>query len=95
MITAKEAVAAAAAYMKDIYGNPEGLLVEEIEQDSANRVWRVTMGFWLALPPRRPSGLNALAEMMEPIRVKRTFKALEVSMDSGEVMSMKIRQLPE
>jgi hypothetical protein len=96
MIGAKEAVAVAAGYMTDIYGQLEGLLVEEIELDEAANIWKVTMGFWQALPPKNVGQpiRNHLAELMEPRRVKRTFKLLEIGAHNGEVLSMKIRQLP-
>jgi hypothetical protein len=94
MITVKEAVASATQYMLDIYGKPEGLLVEEIELDSPNRVWNITMGFWIKIPPRTDGGaLGAL--MTSGTLSKRNYKELKVSIDNGSVKSMKIRVLPD
>lgn len=87
MLTAKEAVRVATAYMKDMYGDIEGLLLEEIELDG--NLWVVTMGFWLALP--RAQGLAVL----EARRVRRVYKEIRLGTDNGQVVSMKIRELPE
>jgi hypothetical protein len=90
MLSAKQAVAAAAAYMREIYGSPEGLLVEEIELDG--NLWIVTMGFWLELPQRNL--LNGLSPL-DARRVRRVYKELRLGADNGEVISMRIRELPE
>lgn len=90
MLSAKEAVAAATMYMRQIYGSLEGLLVEEIELEG--NLWVVTMGFWLELPPQRT--LNALAPL-EARRVRRVYKEIRLGADNGDVISMKIRELPD
>lgn len=94
MIPVKEAISNSIRYMNEIYGPLDGLLVEEVELDEPNRQWVVTMGFWQMLPPQeKPTNPFALV-LAEPRRVKRLYKELRLGAVTGEVLSMKIRVLP-
>jgi len=93
MIGAKDAVAAATAYMKEIYGTLPGLLVEEIELEEGNQYWLVTMGFWQTVP-EAPQPTNQLAALFSAGSTKRVYKELKVDAHQGVVKYMKIRTLP-
>lgn len=92
MVSAKEAVNAAAAYMLEMYAGATGLRVEEIELDDAQGLWIVTMGFWETVPV--PPSLNSLAAIALNPKVQRVYKELRIRSSDGQIVSMKIRNLP-
>lgn len=96
MITVKQAISAASAYMTEIFGILDGPLVEEVELDERSKQWKVTMGFWQKLPSAQPRSLiDPLAQVLgEQQRVKRVYKELLIDADNGAVKSMKIRIVP-
>lgn len=95
MISAKEAVARAAEYMREMYANEaKDLRVEEIELTGDGETWLVTMGFWEFLPVPPPVNALAALSQIENRKVRRTYKQLAIQAESGEVLSMKIRQVP-
>ena len=44
-ITAKTASQAAAQYIKELFGEPFGLALEEVEQSKDGRFWLITLGY--------------------------------------------------
>jgi hypothetical protein len=81
MINVKEAVKKAIEYFMDLYGDQfSHVLVEEIERDLGD--WLVTLGYddfsiHTQIDPRGP----------------RRFKVFKIKGDTGEVISMKIREV--
>lgn len=91
MLTVKDAVQAAERWVRDLY--PEGdlnhLRLEEVSLSSNERFWDITLG-WVEPALRHPlspvfsSTLQALP---------RVYKTLHVDAETGEVKSMKIREV--
>ena len=82
MITVKEAVASAVEFARNMLDPPpQDLRLEEVEVGKYDRVdtWRIT----LSMQDR--TGLGSLG--------RREFKVYTVRRDTGEVVSMKIREL--
>jgi hypothetical protein len=97
MYSAREAVRAARSYMEDVYGELDGLNVEEIEFDDPT--WIVTMGYWEFLPEPKRVQSGLAAAMLPGIipdtrKVRRAYKELKINGHSGDVLSMKIRPVP-
>jgi hypothetical protein len=87
MVTIQEATANAIAFALTSLG-PErtrGLLLEEIESatEGGTEVWRIT----LSMPDRNPA--NALSAF----NPRREYKTFTVVKSTGEVTSMKIREM--
>jgi len=96
MLSAKDAVQLARKYMVEIFGTIDGLNVEEIELAEDEQIWSVTMGFWEYIPEPTRQIPNALSSILGPEvrKVRRTYKVLKISANSGNVLSMKIRSVP-
>jgi hypothetical protein len=92
MATIKEATQSVIAFAQETLG-PErtlGLRLEEVESDQVgnNEVWRITLSMLELsnLPSAISSTLNALNN-------RREYKTFTVRTDTGEVTSMKIREI--
>jgi hypothetical protein len=87
MLDVKQAVAAAVAFMKDVLepSRAKDLLLEEVELARADgrQVWRVTISM-----PTPVVLSNVLSG-------SRDYKALKVDAETGQVQSMRIRELTE
>jgi len=84
MINVKEAAKKAAQYFTDLYQSQfTNVLVEEIEQ--TGRYWFITLGYDL------PNVFNALTQFAA--NRPRGFKVFKIDADTGEVISMKIREV--
>ena len=102
MINIKQAVAAAEQHLKDLYGNPPSVQLEEIYLSDDESSWLVTLSFLapIADDERSVSLLNSYATALSEIakelgkRLVRKYKTFEVDRNSGEVRSMKIRPVP-
>lgn len=87
MISVKEAAKSAYEYMKEIPGYEErtDIAVEEVElsedESTAKKYWLITIGY--------PVGLNIL----QPTYRSKEYKIFKVDADTGEVLSMKIRNI--
>jgi len=87
MISVKEAAKNAYEYMKEIpgYENNENIAVEEVElseeESTAKKYWLITIGY--------PVGFNIL----QPTSRSKEYKIFKVDADTGEVISMKIRNI--
>lgn len=82
MIDAKEAVRIAIDYYKDVCGESfSGLQLEELDMTEHEDHWLVTLSYVE----------NPLAALMgEP---KRSYKIFKISRETGQVVSMKIREI--
>jgi hypothetical protein len=81
MISVKDAAAKAVAYFGDVYGSQFGnVMLEELEREGD--YWLITLGYDL------PS-IAALYGGKAP----RGFKVFKIDASTGEVVSMKIREV--
>jgi hypothetical protein len=81
MISVKEAAEKAAEYFTDLYHNQfTNVLLEEAERTGRN--WLINLGY------DRPSNLPQFAR-----KGPRAFKVFKVDGETGEVISMKIREV--
>lgn len=84
----KQAVARARQFLADHYDDIDDVLLEELERtDGGNGAWQVTLSF--ARPTASPSRLDTI--LARPLQ--RHYRLLTVVDTSGEVRSMKIREL--
>jgi hypothetical protein len=66
----------------------QDLLLEEFELTDDRKFWLITLGFNHQIQPvENPLGINLLP------REERKYKIIKVSAETGEVESMKIREL--
>ena len=92
MATIQEATQNAMAYARGALGaeRTQGLRLEEIESDrvGGSEIWRITLSMMNTDDPG-PGFMNTLNMLSNP----REYKAFTVLKDTGEVTSMKIRNL--
>jgi hypothetical protein len=88
MVSIQEATANAIAFAREALGpeRTKDIRVEEIE--SATVAWRITLS--MTAPPVDVPTLSDLASLFN---TRREYKVFTVSKESGEVESMKIREL--
>jgi len=88
MIDAKEAVRIAMEAMGELYGGEQipQLMLEEVELSKDERFWHVTLSF------TRRSQMSAIEAMTGQPGVP-VYKVLAIEAESGQVHSMKVRQL--
>ncbi|GAA4450078.1 hypothetical protein GCM10023189_10170 [Nibrella saemangeumensis] len=86
MLTVKEAAQKALEFYEYIYPNIEGALIEEIEMDESQSFWLITLSF----PVTAEQG-STLA--MFGKQADRRYKTFKIDANSGNVVSMKIREL--
>ena len=77
----RQAVKSATEFLQGMYPNAADVLLEEVEYDWDNKVWRVVSSF----------NPNAFAVMVGDGRTGRVFKVVEVASD-GEPVALKIAQ---
>jgi hypothetical protein len=88
VIEAKEAVRTAIAYVRDIYGDQaEDVLLEEIDRDSENGAWLITVSF---VRPGLKIPLGQLGIPAWMASSPRQYKVIAVD-DNGHATSMKMR----
>jgi hypothetical protein len=89
MLSVKEAAAKAAEYFKDFYGSRFGnVMLEEVEQhlEADGKYWYITLGY--DVPPQ------ALSELFrQGSKLPREYKIFKIDGSTGEVLSMKIREV--
>ncbi len=78
-ITARQAAVAAAAYLSQIVGPGLNPVVEEVELDDTDRYWLITLGY------QAPGAY--------PFAGSKEYKVFKVDSYTGEVVSMKIREI--
>jgi hypothetical protein len=81
-LTVQEAVSAAASYLKSLYPNVEGMLLEEVEITDDDRYWLVTLSF-----------VAQSQSMVFPSMSGRKYKIVKLDRATGTVRSVKIREL--
>jgi hypothetical protein len=86
----KEAVAAAKAYVADLFSNEpiQHIGLEEVEFDADHRIWSITIGFTRAWLPAFPPALTYSTK-------NRDYKIVRISDANGQVLSIKNRELVE
>ena len=93
MISIKEAAQKAADFCQQIFPDAQDVLLEEVERDDLNKFWFITISYLTTAAKRTSTAIPAGA--MEQIfpRFERRYKNLKVDATTGEVVSMKIREL--
>ena len=89
MINVKEAIVKAMEYFDLIYDDKKysDLQLEEVELSDDGSYWLITLGY--GVPVKSHAVVRALGS---PTQYKK-YKILKVKSDTGDVVSMKIRQL--
>jgi len=84
MVSIKQAVANAVAFVQDLLGpnQTNGVRLEEVDGDA--NAWIITLSL--------PSDDDSMQAIVAGTRGRR-YKKLTVSKDTGEVLNMKIREL--
>ena len=74
-MNAKEAVAAAKAYIEDMFADEQikEMGLEEVEFEDETNCWNITIGF------KRPWDKNALAETMKGGAFRRSYKVVAIN----------------
>ena len=82
MVDGKQAVVKAMEYVKAVYDTSQvsDLMLEEVERSEDGKHWYVTLGF----SPCQPTAGGSPAE--------RDYKVVKIVVETGEVLSMKIRK---
>ena len=85
----KEAVKKAKEYISDIFSeeNVKNIGLEEIEFDERNNLWKITIGFHRPWQERE----NLLSSFEK--KLFRDYKVVTVDNETGEVKSVKNREL--
>jgi hypothetical protein len=92
-VPVKEAVAAAIAYVKELYEGVSlrDLLLEEIEYSNASDKWWVTIGF--SLPETKEVSSSVIFPSKTNRELSRRYKTVIIDAISGTPDSMKIRNV--
>jgi hypothetical protein len=92
-VSVKEAVAAAIAYVKELYEGVSlrDLLLEEIEYSNASDKWLVTVGF--SLPETKEVSTSVIFPSKTSRELSRRYKTVIIDAISGTPDSMKIRNV--
>ena len=93
MIDVKQAVSTAVEALKNLYGELSDLLLEEVDRSDDGKYWLITLGF--SSPNQVPQGnpLNPLLQLGATLRPPiRIYRVITVNADTGEFVSMKIRE---
>lgn len=98
----KEAAAIARQFVLDLYrdgqeGKIQNVLLEEIEYDSMNNSWIVTIGFDrpYARPTSEPGSLSATINAIQGPQYRRALKRVEVDDSTGKVLRMIEREVED
>jgi hypothetical protein len=89
MISIRDAAKRALDFYKEIYPSTSGELIEEVELDESKQYWLITLSFLGTVSDNTMSPLSAV---LQP-KYERNYKIFKVNANSGNVESMKIRQL--
>ena len=84
MISVKQATDNSVNFLKTIDSSVEDILIEEVEFDTINQEWLITLSF---------SHLISTRNLSSVFNEKTKYKIFKVDSTTGEVLSMKIRQL--
>ncbi|NEP39641.1 MAG: hypothetical protein F6K35_10475 [Okeania sp. SIO2H7] len=87
----KKAAIAAKQYFTSLWGinEIEDLRIEEVELSEDEKFWSITLGF------NRPADKveDPLGEALDAPRYRREYKIFKVDAETGQIKSMKIRQV--
>jgi hypothetical protein len=88
---AKDAVRKSIEYVSDVFESehPDNLGLEEVVFNGQQNVWEVTVGF--SRPWDYPKG--GLVTGLQPQAPRRQYKIVQIDNISGDVISIKIREL--
>lgn len=97
----KEAVQKSIDYVKDVfeYEKIKNIGLEEVEFNEYDNIWEITVGFSRPWDFSKPG--NSIARMQQlygnvPVpSPERQFKVVQIDNNSGEVKSIKIRELKD
>jgi len=87
----KDVVKKAIEYIADVFKseNPENIGLEEVILNEHENIWEVTIGF--SRPWDYPKA--GLVTGLQPQNPKRQYKIVRIDNKSGEVISIKIREI--
>jgi hypothetical protein len=91
LLTLPQAAKAAANYLLQIYPGAQQVRVEEVELSDDDFYWMITLGFLLPDPDGNHSVLAPLVPAT--FGLKRIYRIFKIDRRSGEIRSMKIREL--
>ena len=98
-INVKEAVRIAFEYVRELYA-PEQLIdlrLEEVELSDSGKYWFVTIGFSRPELKKQQREVEPAAgsvlSLLRPQTLDREYKVVTINAKSGDVQSMKIRQV--
>jgi hypothetical protein len=98
MLSDRQAVKTALDYLESLYSHPlEGLDLEEIQRSDDQKHWLVTLGYWEP-KPRSPldqeldKAGGRLVLRVPSAEVIRTYKLVTVNAETGEAVSVKMRE---
>ena len=102
MIEIKQAVLAAERHLKELYGDPPSIQLEEVYLSDDETSWFITLSFLAPIAENERSvslwapyaTIASEAAKGFGERLVRKYKTFEVDRNSGEVRSMKIRPVP-
>jgi hypothetical protein len=98
-INVKEAVRIAAGYVRDLYAPEElvDLRLEEVELSASGKYWLVTLGFSRPELKKQQRAMDpasgSVLSLLRPQELEREYKVVKIIAKSGDVQSMKIRQV--
>jgi len=94
MIPIKEAAQRAADFCEQSYPDAQDFLLEEVEREE-DKFWLITISFLIQATKRGGGTASGMAASMEHMfaRFERRYKSLKIDAQTGEVISMKIREL--
>lgn len=94
MIDVKEAVSKATQAAMHFFEGKElvELALEEVEMTDDRQYWLITLGFY-ALNVNPPVGFAAMINASMQQKYERKFKIFKIDATTGEVVSMKIREI--
>jgi hypothetical protein len=90
MIDVKQAVATAIDSLKNFYGEPQDLLLEEVDRSEDGKYWLITLGFSIPPPVSPANKLQQISVALRP--PQRVYKVFQVDAKTGKFVSMKIRE---
>jgi hypothetical protein len=94
MIPFQKAVQQATDFCRQLYPDAQDVLLEEVEREE-DKFWLITVSYLTEAAKRGGGtalGMGMAMEQMFP-RFERRYKSLKVDAQTGEVISMKIREL--
>ncbi len=98
MITIKDAVVAAKEFVKRVYAESgeeiSEIGLEEVDRTEDDRVWLITIGFTTTDKGRNRRAIQHNLEMLGGLStLTREYKVVHIDADTGEPLTMKIRNI--